>query len=109
MREFHHIGVPTTRQRPGEVFLERSKLYVTEPDAFRIEWLRFLPGSPLAMEIQTQTHVAYKVDNIKEEIKGQVILREPFSPMPGLTIAFILHEGVPVELMQMDTPASSTY
>ena len=44
MRTFHHIGVPSTQQRPGETFLEGAKLYVTavDADAMKIEWLRFL-------------------------------------------------------------------
>lgn len=109
MREFHHIGVPTTVQRPGETFLEGAKLYVTQPDKYQVEWLRFLPGSCMPQELQTQTHLAYKVDNIQAELKGQKVLLEPFTPMPGVTVAFILHEGLPVELMQVDAPVKSAY
>lgn len=103
MRTFHHIGIPSTKQRSGETFLEGAKLYVTpvDADAMKIEWLRFLPDSPMPAELKNQTHIAYQVDNMEAELKGQKILIEPFSPMPGVTVAFVLHEGVPVEFMHV--------
>jgi hypothetical protein len=32
-------------------------------------------------------------------MKGRTVLMEPFSPMPGVTVAFVIEEGVPIELM----------
>ncbi len=103
MRTFHHIGIPSSQQRPGETFLEGAKLYVTPVDAdpMKIEWLRFLPDSPMPAELKTQTHLAYQVDDMEAELKGQKVLIEPFSPMPGIKVAFILHQGVPIEFMQV--------
>ena len=111
MREFHHIGVPTTKQRPNEAFLEPAKLYVTPADAdpMQIEWLRFLPGSPMPKELQTQTHLAFKVDDMDAELKGKQVLIPPFEPMPGVKVAFVLHEGVPVEFMQLTAAGGKAY
>lgn len=111
MRQFHHIGIPTTKQRPNETFLDGAKLYVTAVDAdpMQIEWLRFLPGSPMPKELQTQTHLAFKVDNVEAELKGKQVLIPPFTPMPGVTVAFVLHEGVPVEFMQVSGSGGSAY
>ena len=111
MREFHHIGIPTQQKRPNETYLEGAKLYVTpvEADPMKIEWLRFEAGSPMPQELQTKTHLAYKVDDLDAELKGQKILIEPFTPMPGVRVAFVLHEGVPVEFMQLTGEQGSAY
>jgi hypothetical protein len=103
MMTFHHIGVPSTQKRDKEVFLEGGKLFVTPVDAdpMKIEYLRFLPDSPMPNELKTQTHLAYQVDNMDAELKGKKVLIEPFTPMPGVKVAFILHEGVPIEFMQV--------
>jgi hypothetical protein len=103
MRELHHIGIPTKTQHPNETYLAGAKLYVTSADASpnKIEWLRFESGSPLPEMLQTSTHIAYRVDDLQAEMKGRKVLMEPFSPMPGVTVAFVVEEGVPIELMTM--------
>ena len=100
--QFHHVGIPTTTQRTNEVYLEAGKVHITDAAAcpFRIEWLRFEPGSPMPKQLQTTPHVAFMVDDLQKELEGQDVLLEPFSPMEGLTVAFIMHDGAPVELMQ---------
>jgi len=30
MRELHHIGIPTTEQKPNEIHLADAKLYITK-------------------------------------------------------------------------------
>jgi hypothetical protein len=97
-----HVGFPTEIERPGETLLEDAKLYVTQPEAdpYGIEWLRFLPGSPLPEELKLGAHLAFEVEDLESALQGKEILIDPWSPAEGVTIAFILHEGVPVELMQ---------
>ena len=103
MREFHHIGIPSQKKRSGETYLEGAKVHVTAVDAdpMKIEWLRFEPDSPMPAALQMQTHLAYKVESIEAELKGQQVLIPPFTPMPGVTVAFIMHDGVPVEFMEI--------
>jgi hypothetical protein len=103
MRELHHIGIPTRTRQANETYIAGGKLHVTSADASpnRIEWLRFEPGSPLPEMLQTSTHIAYRVDDIQAEMKGRKVLMEPFSPMPGVMVAFVVEEGVPIELMTM--------
>ena len=31
MRQFHHIGLPTDTSQPGEVYVEDTKVWVTDP------------------------------------------------------------------------------
>ncbi|MCX6908978.1 MAG: hypothetical protein NTY01_13170 [Verrucomicrobia bacterium] len=111
MREFHHIGVPSRQPRPNETYLKDGKVYVTPVDAdpMGIEWLRFEFGSSMPKEIQTMTHLAFKVDDIEAELKGRKVLVPPFEPAPGIKVAFILHEGVPVEFMQLSAATGSAY
>jgi len=30
MREFHHVGLPTDEKQPGEVYVEETKVWVTD-------------------------------------------------------------------------------
>jgi hypothetical protein len=103
VKTFHHIGVPSAKAREGENYLADAKLYVTDPEksANGIEWLRFEPGSPMPQELQTRAHVAFTVDDMDAALAGQTILIEPFEPMPGVRVAFIMEDEQPVEFMQV--------
>ncbi len=101
--KFHHVGIPTTEKKGEEIYLEDAKLYVTEIDdsPHKIEWLRFEDGSPMPKELQTIAHIAYEVDNLNVALEGQEILIEPFTPMEGVTVAFVLENGAPIEYMEV--------
>jgi hypothetical protein len=101
MREFHHVGIPTDARRADETYLADGKLYITDANASpnRIEWLRFEPDSPMPEMLKSLPHIAYKVDDLAAEMAGAEVLVEPFTPMEGVTVAFIIEEGAPIELM----------
>jgi len=50
MRTFHHIGLVTDSEKPGEMYFDMLKVWGTNPDddPNKIEWVRFAPDSPLA-------------------------------------------------------------
>ncbi|MEX0323682.1 MAG: VOC family protein [Puniceicoccaceae bacterium] len=102
MKEFSHIGIPTSVVQPNEIYIEGGKLYVTDFNLSesKIEWLRFEEDSPLPEQLKTIAHVAFEVDDIDQALAGKEILIEPFEPMEGIKVAFILDEGAPVEFMQ---------
>lgn len=104
MRKYHHIGIPTDTPRQGEVYLEKFKMYVFgfENSPYGVEWIRFEPGSPLPDLVKTLPHVAFQVDDLSAEIAGKEILIQPNSPSPGVTVAFILDNGAPIEFLQFD-------
>jgi hypothetical protein len=104
MMQYHHIGIPTTKKRAGEVYLERFKMHVVgfENSDFGVEWLRFEPGSPIPDLVQEVPHVAFVVDDLDEVLTGLEVLIEPNSPSPGVTVAFVVENGAPVELMCFD-------
>ena len=99
---FHHVGIPTTQKRPGETFLEGAGVHITDPtiNPYRIEWLRFEPSSGMPVELKTQPHLAYDVDDLAAAMKGKKVLIEPFEPMPGLKVAFVIEDGAYIEFMQ---------
>jgi len=102
MKEFSHVGIPTTTQRDGEIYLEDAKLHVTDfaQSPSLVEWLRFEDGSPMPEVLKKVAHVAFKVDDLEAAMAGQEVLIEPFAPMEGLMCGFIMDDGAPVELMQ---------
>jgi hypothetical protein len=104
---FHHLGIPTDVPHPGEVYLERFKMYVTgfETSPYGIEWMRFEEGSPVPELIRTVPHLAFEVDDLEAALDGKEVLTPPNSPSAGVRVAMIVHDGAPVELMELDRPA----
>lgn len=102
MKKYKHLGVPTTVKHKDESYLEHEKLFVTDPavNPFRIEWLRFEADSPVPEALKKNTHIAFEVDNLEKEIAGHEILQGPFETPEGYKHVFILHEGLPIELIQ---------
>jgi hypothetical protein len=105
MRKFHHIGIPTSERRPGEEYLPEFGLHVSgyEESPFGVEWMRFEPDSPLPALVQQVPHVAFEVENLEEELMDHEILIPPNSPSPGIRVAFIVHNGAPVEFLEVES------
>ena len=106
MRRYHHLGIPTEKARSGEYYLEEFKVHVLPFDSnpYGIEWMRYEPGCPLPELVQKVPHIAFEVDDLAGEIAGQEILIPPNSPSPGVTVAFIVCNGAPIEFLQYDQP-----
>lgn len=101
-KEFHHIGIPTSKKQPEEIHLPDAKMYITDANKseHHIEWLRYEFGTPMPSLLQTTAHVAYTVDNLDQALAGQKIIVQPFAPMDGLRVAFIDDHGAPVEFLE---------
>jgi hypothetical protein len=104
MRKYHHLGIPTHIQREAETYLEKYKMYVSgyETSPYGIEWMRFEPDSPLPELVKTVPHIAFEVEDLVAALEGKEILIEPNSPSEGVTVAFIVDNGAPIELIQVD-------
>jgi len=100
--KYHHVGIPTQVRRPGEVYLEQYKMYVSgfETSPFGVEWMRFEPDSPLPDLVKQVPHVAFMVDDLEKALEGQELLIPPNRPSPEVLVAFIIHNGAPVEFLQ---------
>ena len=101
---FHHIGIPTNEQKPGEKYLEEYKFYVSGFDTseFGIEWMRFEKDSPISPIIQKIPHIAFEVENLDSAINGKEIIGEISSPSKGVRVAMIIDNGAPVEFLEFD-------
>ena len=110
MRKYHHLGIPTQEKREGEIYLEAFKMYVSgyKNSPYGVEWMRFEPDCPLPELVKTVPHIAFEVDDLDEELKGQEILIEPNSPSEGILVAFIVHNGAPIEFLQMTNHESTS-
>ncbi|MDD8025434.1 MAG: hypothetical protein PHI34_02890 [Acidobacteriota bacterium] len=102
---YHHLGIPTMEPRPGEVHLAHLGIHVagfpTSP--YGVEWMRFDPGCPVSELVRTVPHLAFEVDDLDKALAGKALLSEPSSPSGGVRVAMILHNGMPVELLEFDS------
>jgi hypothetical protein len=102
--EYHHMGIPTTEKRPGEQYNEQFKYWSSGyvNSEFRVQWHRFEPDCPLHPLIKTVPHVAFKVDDLEEAIRGKKLLLEPYYPLEGFRVAIIEDGGAPIEFIETD-------
>ncbi|MBA2384820.1 MAG: hypothetical protein H0V68_09205 [Actinobacteria bacterium] len=104
---FDHIGLVTDDAKPGESWVEATRVWVTSPreHPYNVEWLRFEPDTPVTGPLRTEPHVAYRVDDARAAIEGLEVLAEPFDVGDGfLMVAFVIVDGGVVEFMQYANP-----
>src|SRR5947209_1312867 len=88
---FDHVGLITEDPKPGESWVEATRVWVTSPrdHACNVEWLRFEPDSPVTGPLRWQPHVAYRVPDMETALKGHNVLLEPFDVGNGFVqVAF---------------------
>lgn len=71
-----------------------------EESPYGIEWMRFEPDCPLPELVKTVPHVAFEVDDLATALTDKEILIAPNSPAEGVTVAFIVHNGAPIEFLE---------
>ncbi|MFD2257267.1 hypothetical protein ACFSSA_11330 [Luteolibacter algae] len=100
---FSHIGIPTTDDKNWDGYYEAGRIHFTDfsKDEFLVEWVKFDPDSPMPEMMRTIPHVAYRVEDMEEALRDREILVETFSPGEGVRVAFIIHNGSPVEFMEI--------
>jgi hypothetical protein len=103
--KYLHFGVPTTQEKEWTGYISELGVHVTDPaaDPYGIEWLKFDADSPMHELIKTKSHAAFLVDNLDDALVGKTVLLPPFSPMPGLRIAFIDNNGAIIEISESKT------
>lgn len=104
---FDHIGIVTDERRDGEVWVEPTRVWVTNPrlSSHNVEWLRFEPDTPVTGPLRTEPHVAYRVRDVEAAMVGHEVLLEPFSVGDGFCRAgFVRVDGAVVEFMQYANP-----
>ena len=101
---YHHLGIPTTEAREREIHLPGFGMHVVPFDSnpFGIEWIRFEADAPLPELVKTVPHVAFQVDDLEAALAGHEVIIPPNSPSEGVRVAFIVHDGAPVEVLEFD-------
>ena len=102
--QYHHMGIPTTEVKPGEIYHAGFKFTSTPflANAFRIQWHRFDEDSSLHPLIQSVPHVAFKVPSIEEAMGDYEVLLAPYEPIPGYKVVIVAVDGAPVAFVQTD-------
>jgi hypothetical protein len=106
-RNFDHIGIPTLEEKPGAVWLEHDRVWVTSPrnHPLNVEWVRYAPASPMPSRLQSSFHVAYRVPSLEAALAGRELLVPPLDVGEGFArIAFVDVDGLVVELMEYANP-----
>jgi len=99
---FHHFGVPSRTQRPGEMYIPGGKVHVTDPSKhpYGVEFVRFDADSPMPEAVKTRAHAAFVVPNLEAALKGQQVLIPPFDATERLRAAFIIDGEAVIELLE---------
>lgn len=98
---YHHVGIPVTEQRPGERYSSFMDMYTSGGELpGRIQYHRFGPNCPLHKLIQTLPHIAYKVIDLEEALKGKNILLAPYLPMKNFKVAIVEDNGAVIEFIE---------
>ena len=105
---YHHIGIPTDQVRDGERHLPEYGIHVSgfADSPYGVEWMRFDEDSPLPSIVKTIPHVAFEVDDLEAALEGHEVIIEPNSPSEGVRVAFIVHDGAPIEFLCITPPAA---
>ena len=100
--EFDHIGLVSEQRHEGEIFVEATRVWVTDfkKHPYAVEWLRYEPDSPVVGPVRTQAHVAFRVSDLDQACQGLKVLLEPFD-VGFATVGFYESEdNAVIELMQ---------
>jgi hypothetical protein len=102
MREFDHIGLTTTEIQPNEMYVESTKVWVTNPaeNPQMVEYLRYEHDSPVTGPMRELPHIAFRVDDLDKEMEGEEIVLGPFNATDTVRVVFILKDGVIFEFME---------
>ena len=104
VRTFHHIGLVTDTEKPGEMYFENLSVWGTNPedDANKIEWVRFKPESPLAdTPVAKMPHISFAVDDLDAELEGKDVVVQPIDAVEGVRIAYFMQDGALVEYLEV--------
>jgi hypothetical protein len=106
---YHHLGIPHGEPRSDERHVEALGIHIAgfETSPYGVEWMRFDPEAQVPEIIRTVPHLAFEVDNLEVALSGREVLIAPNSPSPGVRVAFIVHDGAPVELIEFNTAGAS--
>ncbi|RVU55019.1 hypothetical protein [Anaerosphaera multitolerans] len=102
--EYLHVGIPITNKKPGMVYNEGGKLWMSNPEDydFKIEYLKFEEGTPFPEILHRNPHVAYKVSDMEPYLEdADEIIFGPVDNDYGSRMAFIIMDNAIFELLEV--------
>ena len=102
--QFDHLGVPTAKKHAGEIWIEASRVWVTDAHRtpFAVEWLRFEPDTSGKWPAARSTAPRFprgRQEQIQELSKGMKVLIEPFDTGFCLAGFYETDDGALMELV----------
>ncbi|SCM82848.1 Acetyltransferase, ribosomal protein N-acetylase (modular protein) [uncultured Sporomusa sp.] len=108
---FHHIGKPVSLESIKDnkdvkysPLFDMYSLNMQNDAPLPIEWHAFGTDSSLDRRIQTEPHIAFKVNDIAAVLIGQEIVMPLYEPFSGYRCAMIQVSGVLIELIETSLP-----
>jgi len=98
-----HIGVPATKEMPGETYYEAFKEYCTNPEEhpLKLEFFRFPEGcDALPLEMISTWHVCIEVDSVEDAVKEMDEIVLPVQKDAEPVFAFAKKDGVLFEIRE---------
>jgi hypothetical protein len=92
---YHHICIPTSVARHGEVHNPEYRLFSSGyfDSIHGLEWMRFESECPLPELIRTVPHIGFVVQDMETALADKEVLLGPLSPTSGVTTATIAYGG----------------
>ena len=84
-------------------------MYVSgfESSPYGVQWMRFDADAPFPEIVKSVPHVAFEVDDLAAALEGKEILIQPNCPSEEVTVAIIIDNGAPVELLEFRSDLKS--
>jgi hypothetical protein len=103
VRQFHHIGIPVGEKTPDMVYYPSIKCWATDPDSTRgrIEYIFFETGTSITEPVLSEPHVAFRVDDLQQELQGKDCVLGPIKLPEGVEVAFFYVDGCLTEYHQV--------
>ena len=100
-KTYLHTGIPVAAKMDGMSYMESLKVWIANNEEYAIEYLYWEKDTPAAYRMVTETHVAYKVDDVQaavdEAVKAGASVLLPKMGLGGTTaIAFVSAKNGPV-------------
>jgi len=98
-----HVGIPATKEMPGEMYAEEYKEYYTNADdhPYKLEFFRFPEGcDAFPQDMIKDFHICIEVESVEEALKemDEVVLPIQKEAIP--VFAFAKKDGVLFEIRE---------
>ena len=93
-KTYMHTGIPVKEKLDGMVYMAGLKVWISNNEEYKIEYLYWEKDTPCAWRMVAETHVAYKVADVQaavdEAVKaGAAVLLPKYSLGGTCAIAYV--------------------